>query len=301
MRSLICPDCSEENSSSAMHCSKCGASLKNAKSIQGMSFGIPDSSNEAQPQSLALPPIKMYSFSVTELFSKGWEIYSNKFKEIAVIILCTYLPFNIISAFVPMESWINQAEINPFVLPMGVLFLFMELTVFIATTISIAKTTEMDIEGFDMPWRDAILFGFSKLSLSLITGLLFLIITTGLSLLLAIPGIIYIFYYYFWLYVVALRDKSGKSALDYSKRLVEGQWWKVLYTQVIIQIAARAVGLIISVVFGALMEVPFLEIIPITLMNIVGALFTVVTAVFFLNSDYLKKKEFIDSEISIAN
>ena len=34
MDPLICPDCNEDNPGSAMHCSKCGASLKSARSIQ---------------------------------------------------------------------------------------------------------------------------------------------------------------------------------------------------------------------------------------------------------------------------
>ena len=54
------------------------------------------------------------------------------------------------------------------------------------------------------------------------------VIILALLLLLIIPGVIWIIYYSFVPYVVALRGRSGKSALDYSKSVVKGNWWKVL-------------------------------------------------------------------------
>jgi hypothetical protein len=40
-------------------------------------------------------------------------------------------------------------------------------------------------------------------------------------------GIIWGVYYSFFVYAVALRQVSGKAALDYSKATVQGEWWRV--------------------------------------------------------------------------
>ena len=53
------------------------------------------------------------------------------------------------------------------------------------------------------------------------------IITTLLMWLFIIPGFIWIIYYIFAIYAVALEKYRGKAALDYSKALVKGRWWKI--------------------------------------------------------------------------
>ena len=53
-------------------------------------------------------------------------------------------------------------------------------------------------------------------------------VIVALLFLLIIPGVIWTIYYSFVPYVVALRGRSGKSALDYSKSVVRANWWKVL-------------------------------------------------------------------------
>lgn len=56
-------------------------------------------------------------------------------------------------------------------------------------------------------------------------------ILTTVSFILLIPFLTYSVYWLFSLPAVVLRNKSGKAALDYSKKLVEGRWWRtMLYT-----------------------------------------------------------------------
>ena len=54
------------------------------------------------------------------------------------------------------------------------------------------------------------------------------LILLGLTLLLVVPGLVQYVYYTFVLQVVVLRQGHGKSALDGSKALVRGRWWRVL-------------------------------------------------------------------------
>ncbi len=58
--------------------------------------------------------------------------------------------------------------------------------------------------------------------------LLALVILLGLSLLLVVPGVVQSVYYTFAMQVVVLRQGRGKGALDRSKALVRGRWWRVL-------------------------------------------------------------------------
>lgn len=49
-----------------------------------------------------------------------------------------------------------------------------------------------------------------------------------LSMLLLIPGIIYSIYWTFSMSITILTGKSGKEAMDHSKSLVQGRWWKTV-------------------------------------------------------------------------
>jgi hypothetical protein len=97
-------------------------------------------------------------------------------------------------------------------------------------------------------------------------------------------------YYSFTLFVIALRNIGGMDALEYSERLVKGNWWRVFG----VQLLSTTLSLIIS---GALIDLyrskhiyaySFLGIILPSMAYIVYALFNVILCVFFLNLDYLK-------------
>lgn len=120
------------------------------------------------------------------------------------------------------------------------------------------------------------------------TGLVGGIIVALLSLLLIIPGIIWLVYYSFIFYVAALRNLAGKRALDYSKSLVEGQWWRVAGITLLIGFFNFVAIMVVSIPFAIISVNPFFTILPNTLANIVTAYFTVTLVVFFLNEDYLQ-------------
>jgi hypothetical protein len=52
------------------------------------------------------------------------------------------------------------------------------------------------------------------------------------TLLLIVPGIIFSIYWIFALYVSIFRDINGTDALKYSKKLVEGKWWRIFLLSV---------------------------------------------------------------------
>ena len=165
------------------------------------------------------------------------------------------------------------------------------LEFFIGTiaTIGIASIVEKSLQGTTLSWGDSLRYGLSKWATAIGTGFLAGLILLGLTLLLIIPGIIWSLYYTFWIYVVALRNIGGKTALDYSKSLVEGQWWSVFGVFFVLGIIGFIVGLAIGFPLNLISDNQFFGIIPNTISDIVGAFFTVVTVVFFLNNDYRLK------------
>ena len=77
---------------------------------------------------------------------------------------------------------------------------------------------------------------------SIWANFLALLIILGMLLLIVVPGIVWAICLYFVTYAVVLQGKKGKAALNYSKSLVKGNWWKILF---------------ISFVFGALTIAPY--------------------------------------------
>jgi len=88
--------------------------------------------------------------------------------------------------------------------------------------------------------------------------------------------------------VVALRNLSGKQALNYSKSLVKGQWWRVAGISILFFALNFFAMMVVSVPLAFISENPFFTVVNYTLIDIVAALFDVMTIVFFLNTEYLR-------------
>ena len=126
------------------------------------------------------------------------------------------------------------------------------------------------------------------------TGFLAGLILMGLSLLLIVPGIIWSVYYAFFIYVVALRNTGGKRALDYSKKLVAGQWWRVAEVGLGIALVIAVPGFLLMVPTSLLLNTSASALIVagvllyLVAMVLVSSLSLVLMGVFFLNLDYLQ-------------
>jgi uncharacterized membrane protein len=93
----------------------------------------------------------------------------------------------------------------------------------------IAYIVGRSIKGEPRTLVDTLRFSFSRLEDVFWASFLSNLICLGLMLLFIIPGIIWANYYSFVLATAALQGISGKAALDHSKRLVKGQWWKIFW------------------------------------------------------------------------
>ena len=117
---------------------------------------------------------------------------------------------------------------------------------------------------------------------AILTSLLAAIILIGLFILLIIPGIIYQTYYSFILFAVILKGKKYKKALDYSKSLVKGRWWRVFGTLLIVSIGISLVAGIASMIIS-IYESYITYVIADSVFDVIYALRDVFLVVFFIN------------------
>lgn len=222
-----------------------------------------------------------------EVMSVGWEQYWLQFWKLVPIFLIVYIPINFGLSFIPVDELIEAHGMRGFRMYMKIIQL-LEFFIGVIATMSLAVLIDEAIRGRAISWQTALKRSVSRWGAAIWTGILAGLIILGMTLLLIVPGIIWSFYYAFFAYVVVLRGLSGKRALDYSKAMVKGQWWRVFGYLLVINIIGFFVGLVASVPFCFTPENQLLDIVSDTLIDIVSALFMAMTIVFFLNNDYLK-------------
>ena len=231
--------------------------------------------------------IKTHQMGIFELLGESWKHYSTNFVKILLIIICIYVPINTIVLLIPIDESLLDDPVRLTQLYARIYQGF-ETWVGCIATVGIAAIVEGTILGTNLSWGDAMRKGFSRwgsaVGTSIVSGFILLV----LFLLLIVPGIIWSVYYTFWLYVVALRNIGGTTALDYSKNLVVGQWWRVLGVIIVIAIADLITGLIVNIPFAFLPDNFIVNVLSNTTLDVISGLFTVTSIVFFLNTDYLK-------------
>lgn len=224
-------------------------------------------------------------YDLGRVITVGWELYRKNFGSILPIVLIVYIPINIGLSFVPVDYLIEEHGLRGFNMYMKVI----QLTEFffgVVATLALARLIEAALAGQPITWQQALRHALSRWGASIGTGLLAGLIIVGMCLLLIVPGIIWGLYYSLFVYVVALRGLSGKKALDYSKSIVKGQWWRVFGYLTVIGIMGLIAGLVVVAPFFFTPDNVILDIFSDTLTDIVSALFLVMTCVFFLNNDH---------------
>lgn len=227
--------------------------------------------------------------SVGGILSEGWRLYRASFSRILPVILLVSFPKNVMLALIPFDSLAQNYGLRVLQLQQTSARL-LELLIGSIATMAIAYLIEGAIRGQGVTWQESLRHGLTRWASAIGTGLLAGIIVLGLTLLLIVPGIVWSQYYAFGAYVVALRGIGGKAALDYSKKLVKGQWWRVVGIELAISIPVSLAVLVIGLVFAFVSSSRVVDIISYTIADILGVLYTIVLLVLFLNTDYLRNR-----------
>ncbi len=222
-----------------------------------------------------------------DILKEGLNIFFFKFKEMALISLGGLLPLNILSiTFMIYFPSLRLGSTSAGLL-LAVIFSLVQMVIGIIVITSIAIIIEKTVQQKDVTVLTSVKSALSMWGSATVTYFLYILIYIGLSLLLIVPGIIYSNYYSFFMYAVALRGKTGMEALQYSKKLVEGQWWRVFGILLGISLILGVVPLIILFPFIRIHTNPYWMLIPNAFLYLIVALSTVMEGVLFLNNDYV--------------
>lgn len=248
-------------------------------------------------------------YTLDDVFREGWGVFAGIFRKCAPIVFaCAFvaefladqtvgiLPLEKLLA--PLREGQNgeamylkaETQISAYIL--GV-FNFLILNI---AQIATMKFAEAHITQRQILFGDALRETFRRYPRALWTVFLGGLITMGMTFLLIVPGIIWSVYYLFALYVAAMTSLSGKRALDYSKSLVKGSFWRTAGFFCCIGITAALVSMIIALAGASLVNlVPekgqtFAN----AALNGISSLTSIFTlslgTVFFLNTAYIRRK-----------
>ena len=225
-----------------------------------------------------------------DIISKTWKIYTRNFVSILIITLIIYVPINIILFFV---SYANGEEIS---LPSYFRLIQLSESLFgIIAVFAIIFITAKAVGGERLSPGSALKMSFEKWGSGILTNIVQGFILFLLLILLIVPGLIWIVYYSFTSQIVALNDLKYKRALDYSKSLVKGNWWRTLGYSIVIALVPGAFAITISysVSFatGGYNGIELLEIFINTMTDILLSFSTVGMTVLFLEMEKYRMPE----------
>jgi hypothetical protein len=238
--------------------------------------------------------LKNPQLEVGDYFDIGWKIFKDNISSFLILALVIDLPLAILElfAFVPgYENTEVTAETSRFILAFTILNMISSVFGFVCCFI----ITELAVFNRPIEIVSVIKQGLSRLAPSLFVFIVMVILMLIGLLLFILPGIYIAYLLHFSLNAVALRGR-GLDALSYSRDLVKGQWWKILWRSLSISLVFGIISLVLLVFFGfgtiVLSVIPlgaeFVSVVESVVIGLLSYLFYVVTTTFFLNVDYVR-------------
>lgn len=244
-----------------------------------------------------LDRITKSELSVDDLLEIAWKIFWQNQKEILKIWATFAVAIGIFSRFIfetIQQTVVQKGDISPFLwtfFAMSILIGFLSLLF----VISLTFLTNSFVKSSPMTYGDTLRRSFTKLWSVLWTSVLLSILLIFLGFAFIIPLFIFAVYWGFSVYAVILRDVSGLSALRYSKKIVEGRWWKTFGMFFLIGIVGFVAQAPINFVFGFLIDKHILPnnivtgVITGAVQYYVSLFFMVANIVLFLNFEATRK------------
>jgi len=173
-----------------------------------------------------------------------------------------------------------------------------EITFGVLGTVAVLYLTRQKIKG-TIDWKEITRHSLSRWAQTALTMILASITVVVLLVLGIIPGIIWAFYYVFITNAVVLRGYSGKQALNYSKSLVKGRWWRTAGFFITFFLIAILPPILLSIINGLLVEFIDLSAFAMQAMDLFVSFFsyvclsfpTIAGLVLFLNTEACVKRE----------
>ncbi len=200
----------------------------------------------------------------SSIFSQSWKEYKSNFKPILLFMLIFIAVPTIILSIVSISMVLSNDGLRTLALsgsPTSPEISLQNLS-FILTAVVIAIISMLLMIFFQGGLVSLSLrkktFGFGELFNSskksfwkyLAFSIVFFIFIFLLFLLLIIPGIIFMIYWIFGIYILFDQKKGILESLKSSRKLVRGRWWRVLGYSILIVLIYLAVSIVASIVFS---------------------------------------------------
>ncbi len=266
-------------------------------------------SNKKQKTNTVGKKIHPHEFSGYDIFSQSLNLLTANYRLFIAIFLVVYLPLDILPALFPSLDQFqaydsakaaqlgNNQTFNIgytiYSIFKGIIALLSSIAIIYATSKLYGDKNQSHRKKSSVRISLSESYSAAKLKWSglFLTSLLAALIFIGLTLLLIIPGIIYYVYYAFFPQIVVLKNLNYKSALDYSKNLVKGRWWKVFGFMVMIMLLSLILGLIVSILTRRYPNLNILILLSTLLLDFYSLFVTLTLTVYFIKLDDLIHKK----------
>ncbi|MFA6909440.1 MAG: hypothetical protein WC289_06240, partial [Patescibacteria group bacterium] len=203
---------------------------------------------DTPPSASVLGMITQRQFTLSDILSSAWEIYSKNFAAIAIITVLIILPINLISG--AMTNGIESGDINSISWSsFGILGVLIALFGFI-NPLAITHLVQKQVEGVTVTYQEAIKAAFGKWSNGIVTSIILAFLLVILYVLLIIPGIIFTVFWAFAISAVMIDNVSGMQALSASKAAVKGRWWRVFGYFIVFGLITGLLSSVVTAIFN---------------------------------------------------
>lgn len=239
----------------------------------------------------ALPtsePIELadHEFRFWELLQKSWAICRQDWPVILGLKILVSVPSALWVMFYSVNKMAGMRPAMPF-------WNWPELVdsmIVLLGVLGVAWVVEARARGYSLSFGEALGKAVRRWLPAIGTNLLMWLILGILFVLLIVPGIIFAFYFSFAIYATALRGCAGSRALEYSKNLVNGRWWRAAGKLLGVSLLPLALVVMMIVVAPHLPHGWFVGIVRSFIVRVLYAFIQVATALLFLNLDALERK-----------
>jgi hypothetical protein len=243
--------------------------------------------------------------SFADIFSASIRLFNSQMGLVLLLILCLEIPFNFINTIIPYSLLVVKYG-KTFTTSLSTLMAFLSASGGLVTFIGIAYIVENSIEAKAVSLAETFRFGFYRFWDALWVNILVSAIMLGFTALfvvLVVWGVPYILasifllvmIVIFWVHylfagiIVILRNVKGKAALDFSKKLVEGQWRRVFSIQFATVILVTGIAFPLYLITQLVPDIkPLSTFIYLTISNVIGTIAMIMLVILFLNLESAK-------------
>ncbi|MDR3402472.1 MAG: TraR/DksA C4-type zinc finger protein [Chthoniobacter sp.] len=232
-----------------------------------------------------------HELGLPELAWKAWLICRQDWP--ALLALRVMVPIPSIACLV-FYSQGNVARFDQ--APVFFLAWLLEYTLTALSVVGVNWVVKERIQGRSLSFSQALEKGGHRWLPAIGTSLLVGLVLGFLTLLLVVPGIMFVVYYAFAGSAVALRHRAGVGALEYSKRLVEGRWWRVAGRLLGLSLPAGTLIMGMTIAMRYLHHPWYVEILYKLSVHVLSIFNLVGTVLLFVNLDTLRQKPRVNVE-----